>query len=200
MWAEKVKSDQHKCYLRAVAGFGLVLFLINCTTPMSALTGSSRKHNLPVTWYLREVEKTWRAHQTLLQPSCLISRREGADDSPGMLSLFMPILGILPQPWSKSLLPVPVEFWGSPKKIIFTSGHPNYTSAVLLLTSWIKERLLSCWSNLTDTQGQPRSTSWLGDLTSISSWLPDFLLQTERVFLHSFFLTFYQQLLQPSVA
>lgn len=92
------------------------------------------------------------------------------------------------------------ELWGRSNKIVLPSGHPNYMSVVLLLTSWIKERCLSCCSSLTDPQGQPKSTSWLAGPTSISSWLHDFLLQTEMVFLHSFFLTFYQQLSQSSVA
>lgn len=112
---------------------------------MSILAGPARTLHLPVTWYLREVEKTWRAHQALLHPSKLsplwgqpahcgegVSRvrnkktevkissgqrrapgwpaewqmgGEKVDDVPGKLTLFVPILGILPQPRSNVLLP-----------------------------------------------------------------------------------------------
>lgn len=154
-----------------------------------------------MTRYLREVEKTWRAHQTLLQPSKLSPfwKRRSSWCS-WQAQSFHAHLGHCASATLKNSSTSGRSFGEAPNKIVFPPGHPNYTSVVLLLTSWIKERCLSCCSSLTDPQGQPKSTSWLAGPTSISSWLHDFLLQTEMVFLHSFFLTFYQQLSQSSVA
>lgn len=146
---------------------------------MSALTGSSRKHHLPMTWYLREVEKTWRAHQTLLQPSKLSPfwKRRSSWCS-WQAQSFHAHLGHCASATLKNTSLSGRSFGEAPNKIVFPPGDPNYTS-VVLLTSWIKERCLSCCSSLTDPQGQPKSTSWLDGPTSISSWLHDFLLQTD---------------------
>lgn len=169
MGAKKVKlTDTNANW---AVGFYFGFFLINCTRPMSALTGSSRKHHLPMTLCLREVKKTWRIHQTLLHHYKLSHFwEEGAGDSPGKLNNFMPVLGILPQPCSKTVLPV-AGVLGKLNKIFFTPRPPNYTS-VVLVTSWIKERLLPCWSSPADTQGQPNSPFCLEHLTSVSPWLP----------------------------
>lgn len=235
---KKVRNNQHKWKPRAVTGYFLFC-LVSCTRPMSTLAGPTRTLRLPITWYLREVEKTWRAHQAPLHLSKLsplwgqpahcgegVSRvrnrktevkissgqrrasgwpaegqmgGEKVDDVPGKLILFIPILGILPQPCSNVLLPAA----GALGKLLqletattkmFPPGHPNHTTVVLLLTPWVKERLLSCCSGLTDPQGQQKATSLLDNPMSISSWLHDILLWTELIFLHSLFVTLYQQL------
>ena len=129
---------------------------------------------------------------------------EAADDAPGKLTLF--ILRHFASATLKCSSASGRGFGEAPptgnshSKNVPLTGHPNHTSVVLLLTSWVKERFLSCCSGLTGPQGQPKATSWMDDPMSISSWLRDILLQTELVFLRSLFVTFYQQLPQPSVA
>lgn len=190
---EAMETDSSNCY-------SFFFFsLINCTRPTYVLAGPARTLHLPITWYPREVEKTWTACQALLQPSKLsplwdqpaqcegvsrvrnrrteanISsgqsrapvwpaegqmRGEAAEGAPGKLALFIPILGILPQPCLNALLPVSGALgkllWlgaATTKTFPRPPGHPNHTSVVPLPTPWAKERSLSCCSGLTDPQG-----------------------------------------------
>lgn len=61
---KKLKPNQHKWKLRALTFWFSLTHQLHKT--MSAMAGTARTIQLPITWYLRAVEK---AHQALLQPS-----------------------------------------------------------------------------------------------------------------------------------